>query len=449
MVKPMPTLLCASIVLLVAIVGQTHAIWWQLGLRTELMTSSFRMPEHNLADFCASALPGLSAGQLKLCQLYADHMSAVSKGARIGMVECQWQFRYQQWNCSIVNNQTVFGSSITEMASRESAFVRAITAAGVLQAIGRSCRNGDLSTCGCSTSKRPDNLNKDWVWGGCGDNVEYGYRFTKSFVDIVEKSVSDDRQSLALPSSSGGVRRRHSSLGNQRRQISLNTMMMSQSQPINNQQPSYDDSESTADDEAENNNDNNNNNLLTMRSNSRQLALNSEARRAKARRLMNLHNNEAGRRAVYRLVKIECKCHGVSGSCSMKTCWLKLPSFREVGDYLKEKYDAAIEVRYESRQNQLRARHKRYSKPTKEDLVYIEDSPNYCAANSRYGLLGTRGRQCNKNSHGPDGCRIMCCGRGYYIQKSIKEEKCKCKFQWCCSVKCETCITQVETYICK
>lgn len=176
---------------------------------------------------------------------------------------------------------------------------------------------------------------------------------------------------------------------------------------------------------------------------------NFEIRRTKARRLMNLHNYEAGRRAVYRLVKIECKCHGVSGSCSMKTCWLKLPSFREIGDYLKEKYDAAIEVRYEPRQNQLRARYRRFSKPTKDDLIYIDDSPNYCMPQSKLGLLGTQGRVCNKNSNGPDGCRIMCCGRGYFIQKSIREEKCKCKFQWCCSVKCETCITEVETYICK
>jgi hypothetical protein len=327
------------------------------------------------------------------------------------------------------------------MASRESAFVRAITAAGVLQAIGRSCRNGDLATCGCSTSKRPDNLNKDWVWGGCGDNVEYGYRFTKSFIDIVEKSVSDDRQTLAA-ATGPVVRRRHSQYQQQhRRQVNLNTMLLANSN-YNRAYSAHYDNEA---DGSSSSSSSSSQNLLTMPS----ALSSSEARRAKARRLMNLHNNEAGRRAVYRLVKIECKCHGVSGSCSMKTCWLKLPSFREVGDYLKDKYDSAIEVRYESRQNQLRARHKRYSKPTQEDLVYIEDSPNYCSANTRYGLLGPRGRQCNKNSHGPDGCRIMCCGRGYYIQKSIKEEKCKCKFQWCCSVKCETCITQVETYICK
>lgn len=386
-----------------------QSIWWSLGLQSKLISSSFRLPDQNLAEFCSS-LTGLTAGQIKLCELYSDHVSAVSKGARIGIVECQWQFRYQQWNCSTVSNDTVFGSSILNTASREAAFVRAVSAAGVLQAIGRSCRNGDISTCGCSTSKRPENLNKDWVWGGCGDNVEYGYKFTKAFVDITEKSIVDDRQNLLLTNSNNRRYLNRFKKSQQQREITTNTNMMEESSVMLNA---------------------------------------NELRKAKARRLMNLHNYEAGRRAVYRLVKIECKCHGVSGSCSMKTCWLKLPSFREVGDYLKDKYDSAIEVKYESKQNQLRARHKRFSKPTKEDLIYIEDSPNYCTSNQRYGILGTRGRQCNKNSNGPDGCRIMCCGRGYYIQKTIKEEKCKCKFQWCCSVKCETCITEVETYICK
>ncbi|RWS27451.1 protein Wnt-4-like protein, partial [Leptotrombidium deliense] len=63
-----------------------------------------------------------------------------------------------------------------------------------------------------------------------------------------------------------------------------------------------------------------------------------------ARALVNLHNNEAGRKSISRHMRIDCKCHGVSGSCELKTCWRALPSFRYVGHALKTKFDSATEV---------------------------------------------------------------------------------------------------------
>lgn len=54
-------------------------------------------------------ITGLSAGQQKLCMLYTDHMMHVGKGARKGISECQYQFRYRKWNCSTVDDTTVFG----------------------------------------------------------------------------------------------------------------------------------------------------------------------------------------------------------------------------------------------------------------------------------------------------------------------------------------------------
>ncbi len=40
----------------------------------------------------------------------------------------------------------------------------------------------------------------------------------------------------------------------------------------------------------------------------------------------------------------ECKCHGMSGSCSVKTCWMRLPNFRVIGDSLKDRFDQATRV---------------------------------------------------------------------------------------------------------
>lgn len=311
-------------------------------------------------------------------------------------------------------------------ANRESAFVHALAAAATLQAVSRGCKNGDISTCTCSKSKRPENLNRDWIWGGCGDNIEYGYKFAKTFIDIADKSVNDERYTFTSSNGRAGIEQQQDrQLLKQKR--NYQRYMLQRSAAVDSDEQQLQRSPG---------------NLL--RKSSR-----VDPNKTRARRLINLHNNEAGRRAVYRMVKVECKCHGVSGSCSMKTCWLKVPNFREIGDYLKEKYDSAIEVKYEAKKNQLHERYKRYSKPTKEDLIYMDESPNFCRENRRHLIKGTRGRQCNKNSDGPDGCRNLCCGRGYYVERKLKEEQCNCKFQWCCTVKCETCITEVETYICK
>lgn len=43
-------------------------------------------------------------------------------------------------------------------------------------------------------------------------------------------------------------------------------------------------------------------------------------------------------------LQTECKCHGVSGSCTMKTCWKSLPPFSQVGEALMKKYNRAKPV---------------------------------------------------------------------------------------------------------
>lgn len=43
-------------------------------------------------------------------------------------------------------------------------------------------------------------------------------------------------------------------------------------------------------------------------------------------------------------MEIRCKCHGMSGSCQLKTCWKSAPDFHIVGKVLKHQFRRAILV---------------------------------------------------------------------------------------------------------
>lgn len=76
--------------------------------------------------------------------------------------------------------------------------MHAVSAAGVAHAVARGCRNGLISMCTCSEMQRPDDLNNDWVWGGCGDNVHYGYQFASTFIDLRERESNHPKGSEEL-----------------------------------------------------------------------------------------------------------------------------------------------------------------------------------------------------------------------------------------------------------
>lgn len=135
----------------------------------------------------------------------------------------------------------------------------------------------------------------------------------------------------------------------------------------------------------------------------------------------------------------DCKCHGLSGTCALKTCWRRMPSFRDVGLRLKDKFDGASKVTISNDGRTLVTEDDTIKPHSEEDLLYTEQSPSFCKPRKKYGSLGTHGRLCNPNSMGIDGCSLMCCGRGYKSTQLTVNENCKCQFIWCCQVMCKTC----------
>lgn len=150
-------------------------------------------------------------------------------------------------------------------------------------------------------------------------------------------------------------------------------------------------------------------------------------------------------------LKSLCKCHGVSGSCTSKSC-VKIPSsLREIGTALKKMYYDAkkVEPANDKRTGLRLQAAEGESHPTKHDLIYMENSPNFCDADNSLGTRGISGRICSKNATEENSCASLCCGRGYNTQRLKKDTQCQCKFKWCCYVDCKKCTSETWVTSCK
>ncbi|KAM6976913.1 protein Wnt-8a-like [Aplochiton taeniatus] len=301
---------------------------------------------------------------------FLTYANSVQIGAQNGIQECKHQFALDRWNCPESALQLSTHSGLRG-ATRETSFVHAIGAAGVMYTLTKNCSMGDFDNCGCDDSKIGQMGGRGWIWGGCSDNVEFGEQISKQFVDALENG--------------------HDS-----------------------------------------------------------------------RAAVNLHNNEAGRLAIKATMKKACKCHGVSGSCSIQTCWMQLSDFRDIGNYLKLKYDQAQRLEMDKRR--MRAGNSadnrgaitgKFRSIANTELIYLEDSPDYCARNNSQGYHGTEGRECvhggkNLSQWEKRSCRRLCHECGLRVEKRRVEvvSSCNCKFHWCCTVRCDKCTQEVTRYFC-
>ncbi|XP_060111247.1 protein Wnt-9b [Heteronotia binoei] len=298
----------------------------------------------------------LSRKQKRLCRREPGLAETLRDAVRLGIVECQYQFRNERWNCSLEGR-----AELLKEGFKETAFLYAVSSAALTHSLARACSAGRMERCTCDDSPDLENR-KAWQWGVCGDNLKFSIRFLKNFLG--QKKVGKDLKAK-----------------------------------------------------------------------------------------VDMHNTNMGIKAVKNGLKTTCKCHGVSGSCAVRTCWKQLSPFHETGKLLKLRYDHAVKVLSTSNDAMGHSElaspqpHGRLPKgpsaPRPTDLVYMEDSPPFCSL-SKYSM-GTAGRTCSRELN----CDSMCCGRGYNTQARLVSFACHCQVQWCCYVECQQCVQEEVVYSCK
>lgn len=342
----------------------TQGNWMWLGI------ASFGVQE----KLGCAGLP-LNSRQKELCKRKPYLLPSIREGARLGIQECRSQFRHERWNCMVATatatatsaplaSSPLFGYELSS-GTKETAFIYAVMAAGLVHSVTRSCSAGNMTECSCdSTLQSGGSPSEGWHWGGCSDDVQYGMWFSRKFLDFPIRNTTGQESKVLLA--------------------------------------------------------------------------------------MNLHNNEAGRQAVAKLMSVDCRCHGVSGSCAVKTCWKTMSSFEKIGHFLKDKYENSIQISDKAKRKMRRREKGQTQTPIhKDDLLYVHKSPNYCVENKKLGIPGTQGRECNRTSGGADGCNLLCCGRGYNTHVVRHVERCECKFIWCCYVRCRRCESMTDVHTCK
>ncbi|XP_052285107.1 protein Wnt-9a-like isoform X2 [Dreissena polymorpha] len=389
----------------------------RLSAKKRILVSSVSFHPHLVGDRKHDDTSGMSTGELcdlmwlhqkqhRMCLRDRGIADTLLEAVSLSTNECEYQFRNERWNCSLEDQYRL---NILKKGFKETSFLYAISSASLVHTFARACSRGTIERCTCDEAKSLKN-EEAWLWGGCGDNVRFGLKFSRRFLRAGKRRGKDIRARV------------------------------------------------------------------------------------------DQHNIKLGRKVVKAEVKTRCKCHGISGSCTVRTCWRQLATFLDIGNILKAKYENSYKVltftndatgkspisndvtlennsgnivrplqlkeltgdnrtdrgTVNNRFRKSKSKRDRTSvqtsnknrnsdgdiAPSSNSMVHLEDSPTYCEA-SPYSK-GTRGRVCDKTS-----CDVMCCGRGYNIRSTIVRRACQCQVHWCCYVDCKQCINEEEVFLCK
>ncbi|VDD93663.1 unnamed protein product [Enterobius vermicularis] len=319
-----------------------------------------------------------------MCRKSTDLMPIIIDSAQSVVSVCQKVFADRRWNCSSILLAPNYKHDLTK-GTKEQAFVYALSAAAVAHQVAKGCSDGKLPYCPCGLNSPTVSTDTTYKWKGCSDNILYGQKISREWADAPwrKKTKSGRNRTTTRRTHRYAMKEDYAPKGNYIRQWHESGMP--------------------------------------------------------TRIVMNQQNNDLGRQVTEESLYRKCKCHGVSSSCNVQTCWNTLPDITEIAFKLKERYSEATNYNEWANEDNF----------SNQRLVYLNNSPDYCVEDKRTGSYGTTMRECNVTSPGADGCGSLCCGRGYNTKTVKVEEQCQCKYVHCCYVKCKTCTYYIDKHYCK
>ncbi|CAN9503486.1 unnamed protein product [Ophioblennius macclurei] len=361
-------LTCTLMLLVVSAPGPSAAYFGLTGSEPLSILPLNALPEQSAgrAHYKLCDRLKLEKKQRRMCRRDPGVAETLREAIAMSAMECQYQFRFERWNCTLEGRHR---ANVLKRGFKETAFLFAVSSAGLTHAMAKACSAGRMERCTCDEAPDLENR-KAWQWGGCGDNLKYANKFVKDFLG--KRSNKDLRARV------------------------------------------------------------------------------------------DMHNTNVGMKVIKAGVETTCKCHGVSGSCTVQTCWRQLLPFHEIGKQLKQRYETSLKVGSSTNEatgeaDLPKARGQSPPPPPLPppppgpadhiprtmDLLHIEDSPSFCRP-SKYSA-GTAARKCYKDKN----CDAICCGRGHNTQSREVTRPCQCQVRWCCYVECKQCTQREEVYTCK
>lgn len=420
----------------------------------------------------------LWSGQARVCRRQPAAMPHVANAARLSRAACLAAHAGERWNCSSIELAPKYTPDLLT-GTREQAYVYAMSAAALTWSVARACSAGSLPACSCAAPPRapprpprqaqvtPAEPHTRFKWGGCGDNFQWAERFAKQFLDGHEMDVRDGRvdnymeteiTTTELPTTSTTLEpttmppvvilvddqpaptnateapkmRRKGRRGRKRLPRSPRRGRPTRKRFRSRARYDYEDRGSKY-----------RNIEYRMAADDPRFdpQVDLQTRLERLRPLIasaNLMNGRFGRKAVSAGMRTKCTCHGVSGSCSVRTCWRALAPLSRVAATLAAEPARASPLH--PRRRAIRARPR---------LRYVTPSPDYCEPDPAAGSRGTHGRKCNASlGNAAGGCGRLCCGRGRRALRSSRLERCHCRYHWCCRVDCQLCRLTTEEHYC-